>query len=219
MSFAKRLCTVLLLVSLATGLSSARTAYATADPPPANAPASTPLSPAEEKARKDAREREDWLRHARDSEVGKASWYGGKFHNRKTASGLLYDMHTFTAAHKTLPLGTVVRVTDQTNGKSVMVCVTDRGPYVRGRIIDLSWAAAQKLDLASRGVCKVELEVVSDETGKPLQEGSAYYVRFQSGRDVEEVGPFYAFADAAAMHEALLQAHPDAELILGEVLE
>ncbi|MBQ3059862.1 MAG: septal ring lytic transglycosylase RlpA family protein [Desulfovibrio sp.] len=166
--------------------------------------------------RKADKEREDWLRHASHSEVGKASWYGGNFHNRKTASGLLYDMHTFTAAHKTLPMGTVVRVTDRSNGKSVMVCVTDRGPYVRGRIIDLSWAAAQKLDLDSRGVCNVKLEVISDETGKPLNSDHAYYIRYQMGEEMEEMGPYYAFADAAAMHEALRQAHPDAELILGE---
>lgn len=160
------------------------------------------------------KEREDWLRHARDSEIGKASWYGKDFHNRKTASGLLYDMYTFTAAHKTLPLGTVVRVTDKSNGKSVMVCVTDRGPFVRGRIIDLSWAAAQQLDIGDRGVCKVELEVISDETGAPLQPDHAYYIRYQTGDEQEDVGPFYNFADAAAMHEAMRQAHPDAMLVL-----
>ncbi|MDO5483633.1 MAG: septal ring lytic transglycosylase RlpA family protein, partial [Desulfovibrionaceae bacterium] len=90
----------------------------------------------DEKQRKADKEREDWLKHAGTSEVGKASWYGSNFHNRKTASGLLYDMHTFTAAHKTLPMGTVVRVTDKGSGRNVLVCVTDRGPYVRGRIID-----------------------------------------------------------------------------------
>lgn len=211
MPFATRLCTALLM---ALALSLGPLAR-----PAALAAEAAPAGPADAKARKDAREREEWLKHARDSEVGKASWYGNKFHNRVTASGLRYDMHTFTAAHKTLPLGTVVRVTDRDSGKSVMVCVTDRGPYVRGRIIDLSWAAAQKLDLDSRGVCKVELEVISDETGKPLRDGVAYYVRYQSGMDVEETGPFYAFADAAAMHEALLQAHPDAELVLDEALE
>ena len=161
--------------------------------------------------------RDIWLKRAQQSEVfsGKASWYGRDFHGGATASGLNYDMYTFTAAHRTLPMGTVVRVTDQENGKSVMVCVTDRGPFVRGRIIDLSFAAAQQLDLGKRGVGKVELEVVSDESGTPLQADQAYYVRYNAAMGDERIGPFRAFADAAAMHEALRQAHPEAEVVLG----
>ena len=161
--------------------------------------------------------RDIWLKRAQQSEVfsGKASWYGRDFHGSATASGLNYDMYTFTAAHRTLPMGTVVRVTDQENGKSVMVCVTDRGPFVRGRIIDLSFAAAQQLDLGKRGVGKVELEVVSDESGTPLQADQAYYVRYNAAMGDERIGPFRAFADAAAMHEALRQAHPEAEVVLG----
>lgn len=161
-------------------------------------------------------EREIWLRRARESKAytGKASWYGKDFHNKATASGLAYDMHTFTAAHRTLPIGTIVKVTDQQNGKSVMVCVTDRGPFVQGRIIDVSYAAAQKLGLAKRGVGKVELEVVSDEHGQPIRKDQAYYVRYQGGNGSSKSGPFYAFADAAAMREALSQAHPEAEVVL-----
>lgn len=160
--------------------------------------------------------RELWLKRAQGSELltGKASWYGRDFHGGTTASGVNYDMYTFTAAHRTLPMGTVVKVTDQHNGKSVMVCVTDRGPYVRGRIIDLSYAAAQQLDLSKRGVGKVDLEVVSDESGTPLRADQAYYVRYSAGTGHEKVGPFRAFADAAAMHEALRQAHPEAEVVL-----
>lgn len=161
-------------------------------------------------------ERDIWLKRAKNSEVltGKASWYGKDFHNKATASGLPYDMHTFTAAHRTLPLGTVVKVIDQNNGKSVMVCVTDRGPYVQGRIIDVSYAAATKLDLKSRGVGKVRLEVISDETGTPLKKDQAYFVEYASGAGKSKVGPFNAFADAAAMHEALRQAHPEAEVVI-----
>ena len=95
-----------------------------------------------------------------------------------------------------------------------MVCVTDRGPYVRGRIIDLSYAAAKQLDLSKRGVGKVDVEVVSDESGTPLKADQAYYVRYSAGMGDEKVGPFRAFADAAAMHEALRQAHPEAEGVL-----
>ena len=146
--------------------------------------------------------------------LGKASYYSSDLHNSKTASGVGYDMYTFTAAHRTLPLGTVVRVTDEQSGKSVMVCVNDRGPYARGRIIDLSYAAADKLDMRQRGVGKVRLEVVSDASGIPLSTDEAYYVRFSSLDKSETVGPFRAFADAAAMHEAMRQAHPDAEVVL-----
>lgn len=161
-------------------------------------------------------EREVWLKRAKFSEAlsGKASWYGKDFHNKATASGLAYDMHTFTAAHRTLPIGTVVKVTDQNNGKSVMVCVTDRGPFVRGRVIDVSYAAAGKLGLHKRGVGNVKLEVVSDENGAPLKKDKAYFVKYASGNGKNKVGPFDAFADAAAMHEALRQAHPEAEVIL-----
>ena len=99
--------------------------------------------------------RDVWLKRAQSNAdafmTGMASWYGADFHNKKTASGEGYDMYTFTAAHRTLPIGTVVRVTDKSNGKSVMVCVTDRGPYVRGRIIDLSYAAAQQINMNDRG--------------------------------------------------------------------
>lgn len=167
---------------------------------------------------KEDREKEIWQKRARGSKMitGKASWFGKDFHNRKTASGLLYDMFTFTAAHRTLPLGTVVKVTDADNGKSVMVCIADRGPYVHGRIIDLSYAAAKKLDLAERGVGKVKLEVVSDEKGAPLNPGQAYFIKYSAGNGKKIVGPFKGFADAVAMHEALRKAHPEAEVFLGK---
>lgn len=162
--------------------------------------------------------RELWLKRAQSSDImtGIASWYGGKDHNGPTASGIHYDMYTFTAAHRTLPMGTIVRVTDQENGKSVMVCVTDRGPYIKGRIIDLSYAAARQLDLVeSRGISKVAVEVVSDANGTPLKVDHAYFIRYNTARNnSEKVGPFRTFVDAAAMHEALRKAHPEAEVVL-----
>ena len=165
---------------------------------------------------KKADDRDLWLKRAQQGDLlsGKASFYGTDFHNKATASGLSYDMYTFTAAHRTLPMGTVVKVTDQDNGKSVMVCVTDRGPFVRGRIIDLSNAAAQQINLGKRGVGRVDLEVVSDETGTPLKADQAYFIRYGTHGGAGKVGPFRAFADAAAMHEALRQAHPEAEVVL-----
>ena len=169
-------------------------------------------------SRKSTDSRDIWLKRAQESEImaGKASWYGRDFHGGPTASGDNYDMYTFTAAHRTLPMGTVVRVTDQDNGKSVMVCVTDRGPFVRGRVIDLSFAAAQQIDIENRGVSRVELEVISDESGTPLKPDEAFFVRYNAAQSDEKVGPFRAFADAAAMHEALRQVHPEAEVVIDQ---
>lgn len=91
---------------------------------------------------------------------GIASWYGTKFHGRTTSSGEPYDMYKMTAAHKTLPLPSYVKVTNLRNQKQVIVKVNDRGPFVEDRIIDLSYAAAQKLDIARKGTAHVEIEVV-----------------------------------------------------------
>jgi rare lipoprotein A (peptidoglycan hydrolase) len=167
--------------------------------------------------------RDIWLMRAKSSDIltGIASWYGEKSHGGDTASGINYDMYTFTAAHRTLPIGTVVKVTEHLNGSSVLVCITDRGPYVRGRIIDLSYAAAKKINLNNRGIGKVDVEVVGDENGAPLIADKAWYVRYNTDtlKNRENVGPFRVFADAAAMHEALLQAHPEAEVIMESVDE
>jgi rare lipoprotein A len=91
-------------------------------------------------------------------QTGKASWYGGKFHNGPTASGETYNKRSMTAAHRSLPFGTRVRVTNLKNGRSVIVRINNRGPYSKGRIIDLSEAAAEKLDMIEAGVVPVRLE-------------------------------------------------------------
>lgn len=94
-------------------------------------------------------------------EVGTASWYGPKFHGKRTANGEVYDMFELTAAHKKLPFGTVVEVRSLETGKSVTVRINDRGPFVRGRIIDLSRAAADAIDMIGPGTAEVELYLVS----------------------------------------------------------
>lgn len=94
------------------------------------------------------------------SEKGIASWYGSDFHGGPTANGECYNMYAFTAAHKTLPLPTIVRVTNLENNKSVVVKVNDRGPFVRGRIMDLSYAAAQSLDIVKTGTAPVLVEAI-----------------------------------------------------------
>lgn len=93
-------------------------------------------------------------------QVGEASWYGRQFHGKETASGESYDMFRFTAAHPSLPLGTWVRVTNLRNHKGVIVRVNDRGPVVPGRIMDLSYGAAQVLGFRGNGVAKVRLDIV-----------------------------------------------------------
>jgi len=92
---------------------------------------------------------------------GAASWYGGKFHGRRTANGERYDMNKHTAAHKSLPFGTKVRVTNRINGKSVVVRINDRGPFVGNRIIDLSRGAAGAVDMIGTGVAPVIIEIMS----------------------------------------------------------
>ena len=91
---------------------------------------------------------------------GSASWYGGKFHGRKTASGERFDMNSLTAAHPSLPFNTYLRVTSKGNGKSVVVKVNDRGPYHSNRMLDLSYAAAKQIGLVSRGIANVTIERV-----------------------------------------------------------
>ena len=92
--------------------------------------------------------------------VGRASWYGEPYHGRRTASGQIFDMYAFTAAHTTLPFGTRVRVTNLKNGRTLIVVINDRGPFVRGRIIDVSRHVARRLGFERKGTAPVRVEVV-----------------------------------------------------------
>jgi rare lipoprotein A len=94
--------------------------------------------------------------------TGTASWYGRDFHGRATSSGIRYNMYGMTAAHRTLPLGTRVRVTNLDNGRQVVVTIIDRGPADPGRIIDLSYGAARQLGMAKEGLAKVRVEVLQN---------------------------------------------------------
>jgi len=98
-------------------------------------------------------------RETREVQQGIASWYGKDFHGKQTSSGEVYDMYQLTCAHQTLPLGTMVMVTNLENGKSVELKVNDRGPFVKGRIIDVSYAAAKMLDMSEKGTAMVKVEV------------------------------------------------------------
>jgi rare lipoprotein A len=116
----------------------------------APAPAPTPRSVAEPAE-------EGW------TEKGIASWYGEPYHGRRTASGEIYDMHQMTAAHKTLAFGSVVKVTRRDTGADVKVRINDRGPFIEGRIIDLSYAAAKKINLDVDGVAPVKIKLIGRE--------------------------------------------------------
>ena len=94
------------------------------------------------------------------SQKGLASWYGAKFHGRPTASGEIYDMNRISAAHKQLPLGTVVQVKNRDNGRKLRVPINDRGPFIKGRIIDLSVGAARRLEMFGQGLANVRIKVV-----------------------------------------------------------
>ncbi|HEX3635337.1 MAG TPA: septal ring lytic transglycosylase RlpA family protein [Paraburkholderia sp.] len=99
-------------------------------------------------------------------QTGRASWYGRGFHGRRTANGERYDMHAMTAAHRTLPLGSYVRVTNPATSRSVIVRINDRGPYARGRVIDLSMAAASALDMRRAGTARVTIEGLSPQEAR-----------------------------------------------------
>ncbi|MEW6376081.1 MAG: septal ring lytic transglycosylase RlpA family protein [Thermodesulfobacteriota bacterium] len=111
--------------------------------------------------KKEVREEKVEKRESKTVQYGVASWYGGEFHGRPTSSGEVYDMYQLTCAHNTLPLGTVVMVTNLENGRSLELKVNDRGPFVKERIIDVSYAAAQMLGMWEKGTALVKVEVVS----------------------------------------------------------
>ncbi len=98
------------------------------------------------------------------SEVGMASWYGPNFHGKKTANGGIFDQHSYTAAHRTLPMPSLVRVTNLQNGKTIVVKVNDRGPYAKQRIIDLSYATAKYLDVIRTGTARVRVEILPKQS-------------------------------------------------------
>jgi rare lipoprotein A len=123
------------------------------------------------------------------TETGKASWYGPPYHNRRGSNGEVYNMHAMTAAHRTLPLGSVVRVTNLKTEHSALVRITDRGPFIPGRVLDLSLAAARKLDVYQPGIAEVEVEVM--ETPAPLDSGGKWAVQIGSFPD-EDVATEFA---------------------------
>jgi peptidoglycan lytic transglycosylase len=133
-----------------------------------------------------------------------ASWYGPPYAGRKGADGTVYDQNAMTAAHLTLPMGTMVRVTNLTNNESAVVKITDRGPFVRGRIIDLSLAAAKATGVYRAGVAKVKVEAFA---------APAHVNAAPGGRWCVQIGAFARESDAVKLKQDLLRRYTTAKVI------
>ena len=136
------------------------------------------------------------------TEIGMSSWYGAPYHNRRGANGEIYNMHAMTAAHRTLPLGSIVRVTNLKTTHSALVRITDRGPFVEGRIVDLSLAAAKQADVWQAGVAQVKLEVLRMPV--PSDRG---------GRWAVQIGSFRHEGGANAVADRLTRRYKTAKVL------
>ncbi len=137
-------------------------------------------------------------------ETGYASWYGPNFHGKKTANGETYNMYSLTAAHKILPMNTYVRVENLRNGKSLVVRINDRGPFVRNRIIDLSYNAAKKLEIIGPGTAKVRITALAE--AHPAKNGRLHFAGhpdFKHGDFYVQVGAFKNASNAYRLKERL----------------
>ncbi len=158
----------------------------------------------------------DWYQPIPDakgfSEKGLASWYGRKFHGRRTANGEVYDMYAMTAAHKTLPLGTWVQVRRLDTGKRIEVRVNDRGPFIRGRIIDLSYTAAKELNMIGPGTARVEIVALGER--KHTAKGDTFVpVDYYSGKFTFQVGAFASRENAERLRDKLSRRYTNAHVV------
>jgi rare lipoprotein A len=186
-----------------------------AQPSVASLPAPGPtMPPRRESAAPDAGKKQDKVSESANAipvpdgtkplsvEIGKASWYGAPYHDRRSSNGEIYDMHELTAAHRTLPLGSTVRVINLKTGHSTIVRITDRGPFVEGRIVDLSMAAAKQADVWQAGVAQVRLEVL--RTPVPFDSG---------GRWAVQIGSFGGEAAARSLASRLSRRYKTAKVL------
>ena len=135
-------------------------------------------------------------------ETGLASWYGPPYHHHRGANGEIYDQNAMTAAHRTLPMNSVVRVTNLSTGRAAMVRITDRGPFIEDRIVDLSLAAAKAVDVWQPGTAEVKLEVLSAPA--PIGQG---------GRWCVQIGAFHSESEARKLKEKLQDRYETANVI------
>jgi len=173
-------------------------------PPPPSLPQEKPPAPTPPTETTGENEKIDVPAGAKPifEQTGMASWYGAPYHNRRGSNGEVYNMHAMTAAHLTLPLGSIVRITNLKTGHSAVVRITDRGPFVEGRIVDLSLAAAQALDVYLPGTAKVRLEVL--QAPAPLDTG---------GRWAVQIGSFTGEKAAADLAEHLQKRYQTAKVL------
>ena len=143
-------------------------------------------------------------------ERGIASWYGEEFHRKKTSSGEPYDMYAYTAAHRILPFGTKVQVTNLENGKKTVVVINDRGPFAKDRILDLSYYGAKKIGLIVPGTASVELEVVGVADTTPLDWAGVFTV---------QLGAFKELSNALRLKEKISLINPSAHIATYETDE
>jgi rare lipoprotein A len=191
--FSLRLLYCVAILTLLTGCAHHQQARVQVAPPPAEEPPPAPTtnSPVAKTApsavkppkKETAEENDEEITISADAkplftEIGMSSWYGAPYHNRRASNGELYNMHAMTAAHRTLPLGSIVRVTNLKTSHTALLRITDRGPFVEGRILDLSYAAARKLDVWQPGVAEVKVEVM--QTPIPLSAGGRWAVQIGS---------------------------------------
>ena len=152
--------------------------------------------------------------HVGFSQEGIASWYGKDFHGKKTSNGEIYDMHAMTAAHKTLPLGVFVKVRNKENGEETIVRVNDRGPFVKNRIIDLSYSAAKKLGVDMKGTAPVRIEALGYKAGG---EGYEAPENYDSGNYSVQIGAFKDYQNARRLSEEIRKLHGSSEVKTGTV--
>ncbi len=206
---------LVILAALATGCASQKPPRAAAPPPEVSrqqqpAPEPTPIPEPADKPKEESKKGK--------TEKGLASWYGEPYHGRRTASGEIYDMHEMTAAHRTLPFGTMVRVERRDTGADVKVRVTDRGPFIKGRIIDLSFTAAKKINLDIDGVAPVKVTVLGWEAPpkkKPKQAKKAAEHPEDEICIWVQVGAFGSMDNARGAEQRLESAGETAVIIEG----
>ena len=195
----RRLSAAVLATALLTLLSACSHHHAA--PPSATAPAATESAPATGSVSE--ADRQFAADHAPIETLhGMASWYGPQYNHHRAANGQVYDQNAVTAAHRTLPLNTLVRVTNEKTGQSALMYITDRGPFVPGRILDLSRAAARKTGVYLAGVAPVRIDVL--RAPESLTEG---------GRWAVQIGAFAHTGKALRLKRNLLHHYPDAQVI------
>ena len=179
--------------------------------PPAQSPDQPKLKASQRPYTVMGKRYEPLMSHVGFSQEGVASWYGKDFHGKKTSNGEIYDMHAMTAAHKTLPLGVFVKVRNKENGQETIVRVNDRGPFVKDRIIDLSYSAARKLGVDMKGTAPVRIDALGYQVGG-ASEGYQQPETYDTGTYSVQIGAFKNPQNAKRLSEEMKKLHGYSEV-------